>query len=707
MQVAERGAVMKLKLYRDIVRIPDVEGISLREMENPEYGNGTYVWYAFSHHVQKPAPHDEKQEVVIGKVLKYFVNKGSELPLSQRFMYPTGDYYRLFTRITFSLDALAFPDSYDVEMGCFIFLRKLMKKCGLWDLLEDCFGDRAAAVADLAMCLVNASVSGDTPDRYADNYPLISDDGPGSDHLIENARKISTAEMHKFVKRWAERRKMEDRSGVKDGMDDRICLFTDLSLWHKLNGSVYSGYTMRLKEDIRGPRGIIPVANYVIGIRMSDGMPVFYKDFGMGVDKKFFNGDGNASVATQEEAGENTTADAFGESASDGTDASDESAGEAGDAAADAVLSAFADTPTDAPTDAPGDEVDINCKAASKAMSAYMYEESLKLCAKYSILEPSFILKPSDVEYGAKDIMDSHMYDYICEMKDLDVYGYQYVDRVKGTFEGDWRKLAFRDYRTYFGPAFGTYSAQDVRDGTICVYYEQFDEAEYGNPLREAEREIKSQLDKAERQTGKEIQTGDLSGCSCLDLEIETRDGKQYLKGYSLNEEKAERMCGLAGYSCIYSTSGSEMKYARELFAYAEFLGVLIESDTLNRHSFNASGFSYGEKRNKSERESWKTHNHEVESFIKFIACILWQETNIMMDNCRYINDEFHKFDAYDVLDQLGMMTATCTRKGKAVLQVPMTLLQKAFFRTVGLSLKDIKQEMLVEAKRFIDRQML
>ncbi len=338
-----------------------------------------------------------------------------------------------------------------------------------------------------------------------------------------------------------------------------------------------------------------------------------------------------------------------------------------------------------------------------------LYDESIKLCSRFNVSSPSFLLKRSDMDYGVRDLMTERGYDYICEMESLPVHGYEYVNAVKGTFEKNWKTTAYGHKIMRSAEITGKCSEKDEAEGTVFVYYNGY---AVDSDLENAEFEVGHQPETAKNCMDKkrEIHDVDITDLCYLDLDVKTEDGSMYIEGYRLNEERAQRGRDMAGYSCIYSTAGDERIYAPELFAVSRELGRIIGSNSLNKSatSFFDHDIFDEERQEERDRESWQAHNNEVESFIKFIACIIWQKISLETNEIKSWDSFSRKWnDAVSAIASMQRIFVLCTRKGRATLRCPLDGFQRKLLRSAGVDVKNFNKILKAEGKRYIDRQMV
>ncbi len=592
-----------LRYYKLIIDVPSSSGISFREEKD-----GTYVVYRRKKRQgAKGAGKAEDDGTVIGKTLKH----------DRARMYPNENYARFFKSPKLS-DGDLFRRMYFLEQaGRTAFLHLLAEKSGLWDDLKECFGVKASnALLDLAFYLVYYRRMRDKSwplDRYINNpdiyVPMLTDEYCTADSLMEDARKVQDSDIRRFVKMWADRQMKEDSAVAAaestasegnatasaasdpaaisaDAGSKRICLHTDATYIERIDNSwVSPGYFNLYRCE--GPDGNLTEQNFVMAIRLKDGMPLFYRDFGY-----------------------------------------DES-------------------------------LDI-------------YEEGMKLCREFGVSDGdvSFALKPSEVDYGYEVAM-SGRYDYFYSNYSVDETIDETLNemrRAKEIIENGGGQLIPNTKDTYCVSIPAAY--ENKPEGYVFAYCSASSREE------ELEKALKRLEWRKEQRAaaGRRAEDSDTENSSADSGSTEDSDAE--------NADEEDFDVEFAGYRSFFSTTGDEVLYAPEFMERIYDLCEIIESAALHEREdrcgcdmrYDRNKVEQSEEQYKAEKEMWDKiwdrHNNEVESLVKFLACLLWQMTDkAMKEDCSYDPSGMETDTPLNVLWILHGMDIFCTRDGRVFME--------------------------------------
>ncbi|MCD8295237.1 MAG: hypothetical protein LUE27_08360 [Clostridia bacterium] len=247
-----------MRYYRGSIPIPKVEGISLQKRKD-----GTFVMYRYTEHVTEPEEKDVVRTCTIGKKPWELFDE----------MYPNENYPRLFPDDRKFDDSMLFPDEFEVNPGIFVFLKRVAENCGLADLLRASFENCWKEIMDLAIYLVQYPHTGYNLDEYLDKSLLMNESSRTARHITDKVRgEVRTKDIRRFVSAWA----------GSNRYNGGVWIYTDASFWKRVTGGFFgvSGFDYSLNPDVEGPEGYLPVLNFALGMRGSDGMPLFYTDTG-------------------------------------------------------------------------------------------------------------------------------------------------------------------------------------------------------------------------------------------------------------------------------------------------------------------------------------------------------------------------------------------------------------------------------------------
>lgn len=582
-----------MKYYRTLLKIPEVEGISVQKRKD-----GTYVMYRHTEHVTEPEEKDVVRTCTIGKKKWEFFDR----------MYPNDNFRKFFPEDgQYLTDEIAFPSEFEVCPGIFVYCKRLAERTGLEDLLKTTFEDCWKEILDLAIYMVAQPHTGRNLDDYLDRSLLMTESWCDGEIITRRVREhVHVKDIRSFVTAWNRNNRNKN---------ENVYIYTDTSFWKRIVRGMFSpsGFDNMLNPDIEGPKGPLPVLNFALGMRGSDGMPLFYTDTGF-------------------DAGVN------------------------------------------------------------------IYEAACDLAQKHHAKHFTILLRDPEFSDETLEKLDSLGCGYAFEVRDKPELREKCVhtaedDGLFYDYEGLPNGLC-RSPERFFATI---KTAYDSMDGWMYVYYNQDDEEAEQQNVKD---ELKDQKQEAEECLGK---AADEMKCSpesmkYISFKWTEKGGRQVAESYEVNEEAVRFDDYMSGIECYFSTDEDGASQVTERLDDAANYSLLIESRCLNlRDPMNELNSDED-----PDSDCWKARNNEVESFIKFIACILTSALRCAIDNTALTDYSANAMDPYDAVSELDIISATRTGRGRFRLDDSLNYKQKELFRAVGMSVEDVMNEINEAGQRFV-----
>ncbi|MCD8307162.1 MAG: hypothetical protein LUD51_02905 [Clostridia bacterium] len=637
-----------MRYYRVSIPVPEDEGVSIQKRKD-----GTFVVYRHTEQVTEPEEKDVVRTCTIGRMpWKHF-----------REMYPNDNYGKYFTEYAkFLTDDTAFPEEFWLQPGLFVFLKRSAENCGLMDALRRCFEDEDTVneIMDLAIYLANSGGHRENLDEYLKKAPLMTDDWYDAEEIMNSVRKkVQIRQIREFAKTWAASQKTE---GYEKPF---VYLYLDTSFWGRLFGGWFrlSGTETRLNPDVEGPKGFLPELNFILGLRIPDGMPLFYKDTGFDASVNIY--DAGAALAKKHHA------KSFTFLLKD-PDAIEEEIAKM-DAAGYNYLFRVQHNP-------------VKCEECVRTVE----DESLFF---YKDEE----LDSEDTE-GTADAEAAEA----AEATETTEGPEENADGEDGPDGEAEETLYVHTYiREPFTFAAETETTYGSRAGWMYVYYNLNEQKGDRDAVDDV---VRWKKDTAEKCIGKTREELEKEGHTPESIEYYSftwgkKNGKEVVLSYELDEEAVKRGKYLAGMTCYFTTTGGLYEYALAFVDDASYYSSIIESEGLNtRDDMNQLSS------NEDLSLCWKDRNNEIESFIKFVACILLHTVQKAGEDAGLEDRDDSTISVYSGRESLNRIIAIRGKRGKFHLEYPLDYYQTELFKAIGMSLEDFTKEMEEAGDNYVRR---
>ncbi|MCD8295236.1 MAG: hypothetical protein LUE27_08355 [Clostridia bacterium] len=341
--------------------------------------------------------------------------------------------------------------------------------------------------------------------------------------------------------------------------------------------------------------------------------------------------------------------------------------------------------------------------------SVNIYDAGADLARKHRAKRFTYLLKDPDVTDEALAKLDGAGYDYLFHVRDdpakceecfstANEYELFYKE-VEG--ENHEFVVAYGYVREPFTLCAEVETTYGSRKGWMYVYYNMND---VQGEEETVDHEVSWRKDLAEECIGKTREELEKTGNIPEDIEYYKftwgkKDGKEVVTGYEVDEDAVERGKYLAGVTCYFTTTGGMAEHAPGFVDDSGYYSSIIESNGLNTRDF-ISQLS----RDEDLDLCWKNKNNEIESFIKFVACILLHTVQAAAEKAGLTEYDDSMLSLYSALSELTRICATRRTRGKFRLDLPLDYVQTELFKAVGMSAEDFVQEMEEAGENYFRR---